>query len=105
MEYEQLIKDPATKDIWSHGMCCELGHLAQGFKDDTKGTDTVFFLDHQQIKNIPNDWTVMYACIIVDFCPQKQDPYHVRITVGGNLINYLGDVSTTTVDLIASKVL
>eukprot|EP00957_Ditylum_brightwellii_P191382 14571247-Ditylum_brightwellii.AAC.2 len=105
MEYEQLIKDLATKDIWSCGVCCELGRLAQGLKDNTKGTDTVILLDHEQIKNIPKDQTITYASIVVDFCPQKQDPYHVHLTIGGILIKYPGDVSTTTADLITSKLL
>eukprot|EP00957_Ditylum_brightwellii_P184111 14023847-Ditylum_brightwellii.AAC.1 len=76
MEYEQLIKDLATKDIWRQGMCHELGCLAKGFKNDTKGTNTVIFFDHKQIRSIPKDQTVTYARIVVDFCPQKQDPYH-----------------------------
>ena len=41
----------------------------------------------------------------MDYCPQKEDPYRVRITVGGNLINYPGAVSTKTADLITTKLL
>jgi hypothetical protein len=25
---------------------------------------------------------------VVDYRPQKEDPYRIRITAGGNLINY-----------------
>ena len=35
----------------------------------------------------------------------KKDPYRVRITVGGNLITYNGPASTTTADLMTSKLL
>ena len=29
-KYENLISDPALKDIWTKAMCRELGRLAQG---------------------------------------------------------------------------
>ncbi len=48
---------------------------------------------------------VTYARMVVDFCPQKADPHHIRITVGGNLINYPGELSTWTVDLATSKLM
>eukprot|EP00957_Ditylum_brightwellii_P104608 7970950-Ditylum_brightwellii.AAC.1 len=36
MNYQQLIKDPATTATWSTGMCQELGCLAQGWKKKKK---------------------------------------------------------------------
>eukprot|EP00957_Ditylum_brightwellii_P064524 4896545-Ditylum_brightwellii.AAC.1 len=62
-------------------------------------------MDKNTIKNIPKDRTVTYTCIVTDYHPQTKDPNHVRITVGGNLITYLGEVYTTTADLITSKFL
>ena len=44
----------------------ELGRLAQGY-EDTKGTNTVRFMDREQIKQIPKDQTVTYARIVVDY--------------------------------------
>ena len=41
-----------------------------------------------------------YAKIVVDFGPQKEDPNRVRILAGGNLIQYAGDLTTRTADLI-----
>jgi hypothetical protein len=49
--------------------------------------------------------TVTYARIVVDYRPQKQDPNRVRITVGGSLIKYPGEVTTRTADMTASKLL
>eukprot|EP00957_Ditylum_brightwellii_P082485 6271122-Ditylum_brightwellii.AAC.1 len=86
MEYQDLIKDPLTKETWAQVMCKELGWLAQGWKD-AKGTGTIFFMDHDEIKNILKNRTVTYARIVVDYWPQKEDPNRVRITVWGNLIN------------------
>ena len=85
-------------------MCKELGRLAQGF-GSTEGTDTIRFMTINEIKEIPRDKTVTYARIVVDYRPQKADPNRVRITVGGNLINYPGELTTRTADLVTSKIL
>ncbi len=36
-------------------MAMELGNIAQGHKTNTPGTNIVFFLDYDTIKNIPAD--------------------------------------------------
>ena len=89
-------------DRWCKAMCKELGRLAQGYKE-TKGTETIFFMSKEEIKQIPRDRTVTYARIVVDYRPQKDDPNRVRITAGGNLINYPGELTTRTADLTTSK--
>ena len=50
----------------------------------------------EEIKKIPGDRTVTYARIVIDYRPQKNDPNRVRITVGGNLIDYPGELTTRT---------
>ena len=39
-----------------------------------------------------------YARIVVDFRPQKEDPNRVKITAGGNLIQYAGELTARTAD-------
>eukprot|EP00804_Cyclotella_cryptica_P003418 CCRYP_018558-RA/>CCRYP_018558-RA protein AED:0.36 eAED:0.21 QI:0/0/0/1/1/0.83/6/0/1396 len=83
-----------------------LGALAQGDnKTGAAGTNTIFFLDHTDILNIPSDRTITYARVVVDYRRQKEDPNQVRITVGGNLIDYPGELTTRTADLVTSKIL
>ena len=62
-------------------------------------------MTHEEIKCIPGDITVTYACIVVDFRTQKTDPNRVRITVGGNLIDYPYELTTRTADITTSKVM
>jgi hypothetical protein len=62
-------------------------------------------MSHKEIKKIPQDRTVTYARIVVDYRPQKDDPNRVRITVGGNLINYPGELTTRTANLTTAKIL
>ena len=86
--YSQLINDLVLRVVWLKAMCIELGRLSNGYKD-TKGTQTIHYMTHEEIKCIPGDIiTVTYARIVVDFRPQKTDPNRVRITVGRNLIDY-----------------
>ncbi len=65
----------------------------------------MFILDRHEIPNIPKDRTVTYAHVVVDYRPQKPDPNRVRITAGGNLISYPGELTTRTADLTTSKIL
>ena len=62
-------------------------------------------MNHDEIANIPKDRVVTYARVVVDFRPQKEDPNRVRITAGGNLIKYPGELTTRTADLTTSKIL
>ena len=60
---------------------------------------------HDDICYIPSDKTVTYARIVVDYRPQKADPNRVHLTVGGNLLNVLGELSTATAEHTTSKIL
>ena len=48
---------------------------------------------------------VTYGHVVVDYQPEKSDPYRTRLTVGGNLIVYPSDCGTSTVDLLTVKLL
>jgi len=103
--YRKLIKDPLLKDLWIKAMSKELHCLAQGCHGVTKGTNTIVYLSHADICKIPQDRTVTYARIVIDHRPQKEDPNHVSITVGGNLIDYPFELTTRTADMVSSKIL
>ena len=103
-KYQKLIKDPLLRDVWGEAMCKELGRLAQGY-GETAGTNTIRFLTHEEIRCIPKDRTITYARIVVDYRPQKADPNRVRITVGGNLIDYPFELTTRTADLTTTKIM
>ena len=105
-QYKKLIKDPVTKEIWETAFSKEFGRMAQGDnKTKCEGTNSIFVMSHDEIKQIPKDRVVTYARIVVDFRPQKKDPNRVRMTAGGNLIKYPGELTTRTADLTTSKVI
>jgi hypothetical protein len=85
-QYRKLMKEPLLKNLWTKAMSKELHRLSQGWPGITKDTNTIFYLSHAEVLSIPKDRTVTYGRIVIDHQPQKEDPHHVRITVGGNLI-------------------
>ncbi len=98
--------DPVTAEIWQTTFGKDFGGMAQGNKKTgQKGMNSIFVMTHVEIAKIPKNQTVTYAQVIVDFCPQKADPHCIRITAGGNLINYLGNLFTRTADLTTSKLM
>ena len=103
--YQKLLKQDSIHEIWALSMCKEMGTLSQGYKGLVEGTNTFFFMRHDEICNILPEKTFTYARIIVDYRPQKAEPNCVRLTVGGNLLNAPGDLRTTTSDLTTYKIL
>jgi len=103
--YKQLMHDPAMAEVWQTAFGRDFGGMAQGNdKTGQKGTNSIFVMTHVKIKHAYADKVnFTYAKIVVDFRPQKEDPYRIRITARGNLLTYKGNISTRTVDLSTSK--
>jgi hypothetical protein len=56
-------------------------------------------------KNIPNDRKITYGKIVCDYKPHKKEKECVRLTVGGDRLDYSGDVATSTADITTFKIL
>eukprot|EP00957_Ditylum_brightwellii_P040495 3064833-Ditylum_brightwellii.AAC.1 len=54
---------------------------------------------------MPADRKATYAHFVVDIRPQKKETHPTRLAVGGNLIDYPGDVRTLTADINLAKLL
>jgi hypothetical protein len=104
MEYRHLVSNPKYRDIWRNAYGKEIGRLAQGVPRIVKGTDTIVFI-HKT--SVPQDrWKdVTYGHIVANFHPEKEDPYRIHLTAGGNRINLPGDCGTPTADMITVKIL
>jgi hypothetical protein len=55
--------------------------------------------------NIPSDRKITYGKILCDYKPHKKEKERVRLTVGGNILDYSGDVATSTADITTFKIL
>ena len=101
-EYRKLAKGK-DKKYWNNGMFNELARLAQGSKAQQKtGTDTVVF---KHPKALPSHKKATYARIVANYRPQKADPYRIRITVGGDKLEYAGETYTPNADITTAKIL
>jgi hypothetical protein len=103
-KYTKLMDDPALKDLWVPAMSKELDCLTQGKKGVTVSSNKIFYLTHAEIRLIPKYCTVTYTRIIINHRPQKDDPNQVRITIGGNLIDYPYKLTTRTANMVSVKI-
>jgi hypothetical protein len=101
MECSALMKDPRLQPLCTRGFGNEYGCLFQGIRD-IPGTDTCFFIE---LKNIPKDRKITYGKIVCDYKPHNQEKERVRLTVGGDILDYSGDIATSTVDITTFKIL
>eukprot|EP00957_Ditylum_brightwellii_P072331 5497944-Ditylum_brightwellii.AAC.1 len=101
LEYQDLTHHEKYREIWTKVFVKELDQLAQGLCGH-QGTNTIKFIRKHDVLG---RCVVMYAQIVVDYCPQKADSNRVRLTVGGDHINHPWDVSTPTANLVTSKLL
>ena len=103
MEYRDLLADPTTCDFWLCSAANEFGQLAQGLPDNRiDATNTIFFIP---ITKVPCHKHPTYARFVCSFRPQKPEPYRTCITVGGNLIDYPGNLSMKVADMTTFKIL
>ena len=64
--------------------------------------NTIFFIPKDKL---PVGRTVTYGRIVAEIWPQKAETHHIRLTVGGNSINFPGDVTTPTADIIPANLI
>ena len=104
LEYRQLLRNPKYSKPWYHSSANEFGRLAQGIGGRVNGTNTLFFVHKHEV---PADRfkDTTYGRFVCVERPQKEEVNRTRLTVGGNRINYPGEVGTPTADMLLVKVL
>jgi hypothetical protein len=101
MEYTALVKDPRLQPLRKRVFGNECGCLFQGIRD-IPGTYTCFFVN---LTDIQKDRKITYGKIVCDYKPHKKEKERVRLTVGGDRLDYSGDVATSTADITTFKIL
>jgi hypothetical protein len=100
-EYMALIKDPPLQPLWTRGSGNERGRLFQGIRD-IPCTNRCLFI---KLTNIPKDRKITHGKIVCYYKPHKKEKERVRLTVGGDRLEYSGDVATSTSDITTYKIL
>ncbi len=102
--YRQLIQNPKYKKDWNILPANEFVQLAQGVGGRIKGTNTIKFIYKQKVPQ-GKVKDVTYGQFVCTERPEKKEKNRTRFTIGGNQINYPGEVATPTADLLVSKIL
>jgi hypothetical protein len=84
LEYRRLIGNPMTKAVWAHLYGNKIGQLAQGMPGRNTGTNTIFFIQWDQVpRGRMKDTTYGFITCLV--CPEKNDkPNRTRLVAGGD---------------------
>jgi hypothetical protein len=101
MEYMALMNNPDLQPLWKCGFSNEAGRLFQGICN-IPGTNICLFVE---LTNIPKYRKITYGKIVCDYKPHKKEKERVRLTVGGHILDYSGDVATSTADITTFKIL
>jgi hypothetical protein len=103
---DSLLKgDNATQ--WATSLANEFFRLSRGGgktrapTDSITGTDTIFFISKQQV---PAGKKVTYSNFLCDIKPLKKETHRVRLTVGGDRLDYFEDASSPAVGLLETKI-
>ena len=105
MNYRQLIRNPKYREVWSKSSANEFGRLANGVGGRIKNpTKTIKFIRESEVpKDRMKD--VTYGQFVCTIRPEKAEQERTRFTVGGDRINYPGDVATPTAEMLVAKML
>ncbi len=105
LNYCQLLNNPKFSKQWHFSSANEFGRLANGVGGRIKNpTNTIQFIhEHEVPKERKKD--VMYGSFQCILRPEKAEPNQTRFTVGGDKINYPGEVATPTADMLVAKIL
>jgi hypothetical protein len=98
---KKLMHDPATAEIWQMAFGKDFGCMAQGdLSTGQKGTNAMFVMTHDEIRHVLRQGEkITYGNPVVNYRPQKENPYRICITAGGNLITYKSSLSIRTAAL------
>ena len=98
------MRHPTYKKDWQLSSAKEFGRLANGVGGHIKGTNTIKFICMQDVKK-GRMKDVTYEQFLCLFRPKKAVPNQTRFVVGGDRINYPGEVGTPTAEMLVAKIL
>lgn len=87
---------------WKKALSNELGRLTQSSDADVASADAMDFIFHHEV---PNGSKVTYANFVCDHRPLKDEPWRVRLVVGGDKLNYEFDSGSPAASLLETKIL
>ena len=103
LSLDKLITNKNTREVWVQALNNELGRLSNGYKKNgICGTNTMQFIRKE---DIPKHKKITYSNFVCDIRPLKKEYYRVRMTVGGDKLDYFEDTASPTATLLDSKLI
>ena len=87
---------------WTGALSNELGRLTQGNDTGVTSQDAMDFIS---INEVPTTAKVTYANFVCDYRPLKDEPWRVRLVVGGDKLVYEFDSGSPAASLLETKIL
>jgi hypothetical protein len=103
--YKKLMNDPATAEKWQTAFGKDFRGMAQGDnKTRQKGTNAMFVMTHDKIRHVLQlGEKITYGNPVANYRPPKEDLHQIRITPGGNLVQYDSSLAVNTADSDTAK--
>ena len=107
LSLDRLLRSPHAQQ-WNNGLSNEIGRLAQGVgktrsaEKKIQGSNTIVFIKKHQV---PKGKSITYANFVCAYRPLKDDPFRVRMTVGGDKLPYPDDPSSPSASLLDTKIM
>jgi hypothetical protein len=92
MQYKDIMQHPTLGPKYKTGFGNEVGRLCKGIRD-IQCTSTCFFIE---LSNIPKYQKITYGELVCDHKPNKAEKERARLTVGGDRLDYTGELATST---------
>ena len=103
LSYRQLMRNPKFKKNWSTSSANELGRLANEVGRRIKNlTNKIEFITRKEIPHNCRKY-VTYGKFMCSVQPDKKEKNKTRLTVGRDKIDYPGEVSTPTAEMLIRK--
>ena len=99
-EFFHIIKG-LDKEIWTKSLANDFGGLSQGVRKRIDGTNTMCFIPKEEVPLKTKK--VIYLKIVCDIRPNKAETHRTCITLGGNLLDYAGTLTTPTATITTAK--
>ena len=104
LNYRQLRRDPKYKIQWDKSAANEFGRLADGVGNQVKGTNTIKSIRKCDVPQAQMK-DVTYGSFVYSVRDEKVEKNKTRFVVSGNCINYPGEVTISTAEVLVTKLL
>ena len=83
-------------------MSNECGRISQGNDHGIQGTDTLAYIKSQ---DAPKDRKVTCESVVCDYRPLKEEPWRIRLVVGGDKLPFELDTGSPVASMLETKLL